>query len=248
LVGSRLARAPYIDGEGGLFAAAEGQRAVEARLGEVDVFALGLAALEDTFVQSLVRAKAPEGGSVDVVLTCLDGDDLWTETVEVRRLVLEAEVRSAEEDILERLDSSVADGEAIVRRASEMFPRIRFGQRAEEQIAELRRSEPVFRQLLRHLRALDRGAAEWFEATPFQPWGSLTFSPESKATLEHGRYGPMRDFPVPTGFQQDRWSLHTKLTGGNATRMYFRPERVEDGPVVLIGYFGPKLPTVEYPT
>jgi len=46
----------------------------------------------------------------------------------------------------------------------------------------------------------------------------------------------------------ERWSLHTKLTGGGGPRLYFRAVRPESGAVVLIGYFGDHLPTVKYPT
>ena len=60
--------------------------------------------------------------------------------------------------------------------------------------------------------------------------------------------GPLRDFPVPDGFEPKRWTLHTKFTGGIAGRMYFRPERVNGEAVVLIGYVGPKLSTVRDPT
>jgi hypothetical protein len=58
----------------------------------------------------------------------------------------------------------------------------------------------------------------------------------------------MRDFPVPEGFAAARWSLHTKLTGGAGTRLYFRPERVGAAAVVLIGYVGDHLPTTRYRT
>ena len=249
LIATRLSRPPFIDGEEGLFAAAEGDRAIEARLGDQEVYALGLAALEGLWAHSFGSASAPEGGSVNVALHFLDEEEDWTEEHDVRRIVLASEVNAAEQEILERLDASVANGPDLLARAHELFPRIQFGPRAMDQITALGGAEPVFRQLLRHLRALDRGAAQWEEGVPFEPVGGLSWSVESGTTLQHGSYGPMRDFPVPEGYPQERWSLHTKLTGGNAARMYFRPVRGEEGgPVVLIGYFGLKLPTVKYPT
>jgi hypothetical protein len=57
----------------------------------------------------------------------------------------------------------------------------------------------------------------------------------------------MRDFPSPEGFEQERWSLHTKLTGGAGARMYFRAIRSPEGVAVLIGYFGHHLPCMRYP-
>lgn len=81
----------------------------------------------------------------------------------------------------------------------------------------------------------------------FEPEG-VTYSVESTATLSDGKLGPMRDFPAPEGFAKERWSLHTKLTGGVATRLYFRAVRTEASVVVLIGYFGGHLPTVRHRT
>ena len=48
-------------------------------------------------------------------------------------------------------------------RLAEMYPCLLLGDGAHEQISALRGTEPVFRQLLRHLRALEEGALEWAE-------------------------------------------------------------------------------------
>lgn len=135
----------------------------------------------------------------------------------------------------------------LLARLGELFPRLRLGTRAVDQIAALTGSEPVFRQLLRHLRALDASATRWPEGEGFEP-GGVTYSVESKATLDDGTLGPMRDFPVPEGFEAERWSLHTKLTGGAGARLYFRAVRTGAEAVVLVGYFGDHLPTVRYRT
>ena len=109
-------------------------------------------------------------------------------------------------------------------------------------------TEQVFRQLVRHLRALDHGARDWLPGMQYVPGSALSWSCESKATLDHSRYGPMRDFPVPDGFMIERWSYHAKLTGGGGFRLYFRPDRIAGKPVVLVGYFGAHLPSLKYPT
>jgi len=145
------------------------------------------------------------------------------------------------------VDSAISDGEQLLARLAEIFPHLRVGPRARESMLNLSGGEPVFPQLIRHLRALNSAADGWITGFTFAPQG-ITFSPESDQTLSHGRFGPMRDFPAPEGFQEQRWSLHTKLTGGAGARMYFRPVRPEGGAVaVLIGYFGSHLPCVRYP-
>jgi hypothetical protein len=94
------------------------------------------------------------------------------------------------------------------------------------------------------LRALDRGAEVWQPGNVYSPADAITWSRESTATLNHGKYGPLRDFSVPEGFESRRWSDHTKLSGGAGSRLYFDPQRTDGVAVVLIGYFGEHLPTV----
>lgn len=248
LVASRLGKQPFIDGAEGLFTLAEGQRAIEATVRGVPVFGCGLAALNGGLVIALGSATMSTGAKVTVDLLYLDADGESKETVEVLCLIEPTEVDTSRDTIIAKVDEAVSDGSVLVARAPEMFPKLRFGTLARDQIAALVGTEPIFRQLLRHLRALDLGARDWKPETPFAPSGALPWSVESKSTLEDGKLGPMRDFPVPEGFVVERWSLHTKLTGGAGSRLYFRAERNGDNAVVLIGYFGDHLPTVKYRT
>ena len=247
LLAHRLASQPYIDGVGGLFAAAEGARAVEARVGGVSALGAGLAALTDGVIAPLASASRPAGGTLSVALAYLDDVGERCETIDVQAFATADEVQRQQQDLLKCIDRSVADGRALLARLGELFPCLRLGTRAVEQIAALTGNEPVFRQLLRHLRALNLGATQWPEGGVFQPEG-VTYSVESKATLDDGTLGPMRDFPAPEGFEAERWSLHTKLTGGAGARLYFRALRTGAQAVVLVGYFGDHLPAVRYRT
>lgn len=247
LVAGRLARQPFIDGEGGLFAVAEGDSAVEARVNGDLLLGCGLAALTDGVVTAIPSAARSEGGSLTVELTFLDEDGQRNETAVVPLFVSSDEVMLQREELLRRIDVAVADGQALLERQGELFPRILLGQRAIDQIALLNGREQWFKQVLRHLRALDIAALHWATGEVFEPQG-ITYSVESMATLEHGDFGPMRDFPVPAGFTAERWTLHTKLTGGAGARIYFRPERIATGNAVLIGYVGAHLQTVRYRT
>jgi hypothetical protein len=145
------------------------------------------------------------------------------------------------------VDGAISSGQILLDRLSDAFPHLRVGPRAVGSFALLSGSEPVFRQLIRHLRALNSAAELWAIGTPFRPEG-ITFSQESNQTLSHGRFGAMRDFPAPTGFENERWSFHTKLTGGAGARLYFRAVMIGRSKAVLIGYFGPHLPCVLYPS
>lgn len=247
LIAIRLAAQPFIDGPDGLFAAAEGRRAVEAKVNGVAVVGVGLAALTDGVVVLLPSEARPRAERLDVELTYLDVEGQRTERVEVRSFARQAEVEEASKGLAEQVDRRVRDGAALVARLGELFPRLVLGHLAREQIEGLTGNEPVFRQLIRHLRALDEGASRWEDEKPFEPV-AITFSVESKPTLEDGTLGPLRDFPTPAGFDVERWSLHTKLTGGNGARLYFRAVRAQGRGFVLIGYFGDHLPTMRFRT
>lgn len=244
-IAQRLGKQPFIDGTDGLFAAAEGERAIEGSVLGAMVVGLAFAAITGNPSAALGSTALPCCESVAVDLTTLDADGNFHETVQVCRVVTEDDVRGQSESIAVSIEGSVIDGHQLLARASELFPRLHFGPTAVEQIDALTGREPVFHQLFRHLRALDQGAASWQIGTPYSPAGAITWSRESNATLQHGSHGPQRDFSMPDGFTPRRWSEHTKLSGGGA-RLYFQPERTDEMAVVLIGYFGDHLPTVKF--
>lgn len=248
LVAQRLGKQPFIDGDSGLFAVAEGARAVEAYVDGTLALGAGLAALTDGVLTALPSVARSAGGMLPVELAYLDEHGERNESVNVPMFVVATEVEAQRALLLERIDRAVADGRALLARRGELFPRLCLGPKAIDQIAALTGSEPVFQQLLRHLRALDVAAIQWREGEGFEPLG-VSYSVESRATLDHGSQGPLRDFPTPAGFERERWSLHTKLTGGAGARLYFRPvRRTGTMAVVLIGYFGEHLPTVKFRT
>lgn len=247
LLAARLSRHPYIDGKDGLLSAAEGARALETRAGNALVLGLGLAALENGVVAALASATRSTGSAIDVEIHDASGDELQISSVPVFAYVFGYEVEADALAIRARIDGALHDGHTLVRRFAEVFPNSRLGPAAEVALCALSGAEPVYRQLLRHLHALDAAIVAWNEGAPYTPQG-VTFSSESGQTLTHGKYGPMRDFPSPEGFPHERWSLHTKITGGAGARLYFRPLWNPDKKVVLIGYFGSHLPCVRYPS
>ncbi|BCO27841.1 hypothetical protein MIZ03_2732 [Rhodoferax lithotrophicus] len=245
-IAQRLGKQPFIDGADGLFAAVEGERAIEGSVRGVTVVGLAFAAITGNASVALGSTELPRCESVEVDLTTLDVEENIQEVVQVCCVVTEDDVLGQSGPIKLGIEGSVVDGHQLLARACELFPRLHFGPRAVEQIGALTGSEPVFHQLFRHLRALDQGAASWPPDTPYSPAGAITWSRESNATLNHGNHGPLRDFSMPNGFIPRRWSDHTKLSGGTGFRLYFHPERTEEMAVVLIGYFGGHLPTVRF--
>jgi hypothetical protein len=245
-IAQRLGKQPFIDGADGLFAAVEGERAIEGSVLGTTVVGLAFSAISGNPSVALGSTALPSSASVTVDLITLDVEGDIQETVQVCRVVTEDDVLQQSASITRGVEGSVTDGNQLLERACELFPRLHFGPRAVEQIAALTGNEQVFHQLFRHLRALDQGAASWPLGTQYSPAGAITWSRESNATLRHGDYGPLRDFPMPNGFAPRRWSDHTKLSGGAGARIYFYAERAEEIAVVLIGYFGDHLPTVRF--
>ncbi|MCQ8119839.1 hypothetical protein [Methylomonas rosea] len=243
-IAQRLGKQPFIDGADGLFAEIEGERVIEGSMLGTTVVGLAFAALTNTPAVALCSAARPASTAVAVDLINLDAEGEFQETVQVCCLVTEDDVIHQSESIIRGVESSLENGDQLMKRAGELFPRLRFGPRAIEQISSLTGNEPVFHQLFRHLRALDQGAAAWQPDTQYTPVGSITWSRESNSTLNHVSYGPLRDFPTPHGFAPRRWSYHSKLSGGTGARLYYHAERTDEASVVLIGYFGDHLPTV----
>jgi hypothetical protein len=175
---------------------------------------------------------------VRVVEFAVEGDPVESEaTVESISSVAHVEQRANWLDA--RIAAELRDGQTVLAHAPDVLPSLRFGERARGQLVKMTGTEPYFTQVVRHLRVLSSAAAAWADG-PFEA-GGITFSEESKATLRHGSYGPMRVFPCSDGTSR-QFSKHSKPTGGNI-RIYFLP-RVEGAMLLEVGYVGPHLPIV----
>lgn len=228
-------------------ARAEGQRILETQANGSLVFGLGLGALEGRPVATLASGAMPTGRHVLVQVLDASTDPIAVTDVPVFVYAQGADVAAHVLQIQGLVDAAISSGQVLLDRLADAFPHVRVGPRASEAFAALSGSEAVFRQLIRHLRALNSAAEVWAPGTSYRPEG-ITYSQESDQTLSHGRFGPIRDFPTPAGYVHERWSLHTKLTGGAGARLYFRAVRTADSAAVLIGYFGSHLPCILYPT
>ncbi|MCC6686775.1 MAG: hypothetical protein IT205_07285 [Fimbriimonadaceae bacterium] len=244
LVARRLSSQPYIDGVGGLFEVIEEDKLVETCIGGAIAVGLGYCFFTEGFPVGLPGAMFNDDRDRSVHVYCLSGDEESRENVVLRLLLSEAHIESERAQIVAKIDAHIANGEAILRTAEEVFPNLLFGATARTQLAELTGAEVHYVHVLRHLRTLQSAAMSWAAGADFDP--AMSWSPESNATLEHGRFGRLRDFPWPDGYPAKRWSKHSKI-GPNAYRIYFEAFVQKEGPEVCIGYVGPHLPTVKDP-
>lgn len=249
LVANRLSKAPFLDGADGLFASVEGQRAIEPTCDGAISLGGGYAALSDGVLLLLHRSTFPANMQVMVALNVITDDDSYASSVAVPAVHDDLSVRAAADELVFRIKQAVKDGPALIARLPQLCPRVCLGTRAEKQLRRLSGSEPFFPQVKRHLIALNDAAERWASGSPFSP--SVTYSPESDATLNDRSCGPLRDFPTPAGFASERWTLHTKMTGGKGARLYFKYCETADpnqpGHTIMrvaVGYVGPHLKTV----
>ncbi len=141
-----------------------------------------------------------------------------------------------------RLKAGVQNGEDLWNRREELFPNLIFCNHVAKQILPLQPGDPLFRQIVKRLFELQTYCSAWNEGA-FAP-DQLLFKAtvESESTMQ--KYSKERTFNCH-GENEITFTWHGRITPG-AWRIYFDPTI---GPGMMqIGYIGPKLPTVKYPT
>jgi len=241
---TRLTRQPFVDGKDGLFERAEGTRSVEGRINFNPALGATLSALTNDCLVLLGSAQLRCASPREVDIDTLDeGGEMLRQRHTIVGLVCEADLTDTKKSELRyKVWSRIENGTALLARAIEVFPRLVMGETAILQLHEFNRSSDHLKQILRHLDALNRAAIAWQTGEQYAVTG-ISASPESLATLNHGKLGELRDFHTPNGFAHQRWSWHSKITGTPVLRLYFRGVRTEIEGKVLIGYIGPHLPT-----
>jgi hypothetical protein len=122
LVANRLSKQPYIDGDGGLFAKAEGARAAEALVDGRQVVGLGLAAMTDAIVVALATDQRTAGGVITVDITYVDDDGQQEEHAEVFAFTTAQEVADARQIIIDRVGSYIKKPSEAFRAAVQGSP------------------------------------------------------------------------------------------------------------------------------
>ena len=143
---------------------------------------------------------------------------------------------------MERLKTSVVNGDDLWNQKEELFPNLIFCDHVAKQIFPLQNGDPVFRQIVKRFFELQNYCSAWREG-PFLP-DQLPFKAtvESKPTMQ--KYRRERTFTCPGG-NEITFTWHGRMTPG-AWRIYFDPS-IDPG-MMHIGYIGQKLPTVKYET
>jgi len=206
-------------------------------------YGFGIAYLLESLSISLPSSTDWDAYMIDIQTQWLDDcGDLVSQGAQIPHASNSFHIDELAGWIEDRLKSGVQNGEDLWNRREELFPDLIFCNHVEKQILHLQSGDPLFRQIVKRLFELQTYCSAWHEGAFASDPLPFKATVESEPTLQ--KYHKERTFTC-----QDEneiiFSWHGRMTPG-AWRIYFDPTI---GPGMMqIGYIGPKLPTVNYPT
>lgn len=214
----------------------------EYRFGGQISTGLATALLLDTIAFSIPGDVRWSAFSLEVLRIGFDEQGEFRQSLcSVRHASSAADVRQHLPWFEERKRQSASDGKTLYERRTNLLPRLVFSQEATRQLQDLSETHIMFKSAKGKLFEFDRYARNWDHGR-FEP-DKLPFkvSPESAETLK--KYAGSRSFRFDAGVTECSW--HARLTPG-AWRIHFSWNEADR--TILIGYIGPKLPTMLYAT
>lgn len=171
-----------------------------------------------------------------------DDVNLLTDTIQVHHASRSQHILELSEWIRDRLRTAIQSGENLWNRRNELFPSLIFCENIKRQVCNLHAGNPLLRQIIKRLFEIDNYCRGW-EIGPFDP-DNLPFKATGENEATMNKYEKERTFNCPNN-GEIAFVWHGRITPG-AWRIYFDPS---PGPGrMYIGYIGPKLPSVDYPT
>jgi hypothetical protein len=171
-----------------------------------------------------------------------DAGEILSETLEIVHACNLDHVDEHEGWIRNRIRTGVRDGADLWNRREELLPFLSLCENVRGQLQRLGSNNPMLRPVMKRLLELNAYASHWEEGM-FDPSALPSkVSPESASTIR--QYENERSFQCPDGVTR-LFSWHARLTP-EAWRLHFFPDL--DRRTIIIGYIGPKLPTITDPT
>jgi hypothetical protein len=136
---------------------------------------------------------------------------------------------------------AILSGNVLWNQKETIFPHLRFCENIKSVIVGLNQNDRHLEPTIKRLFELEEHSAAWTSGSFDIKTLPSKASPESQSTLD--KYNVERTFSCPDGVSRV-FSLHVRLTPG-AWRLHFFPLQYK---MTIIGYVGPKLPTVNSPT
>lgn len=241
---ARLSKAPFVEDLHRQREDASGVQ-LQAYHDGLPAVGAGVAHLYDAPAVALGGVPRWEVDPLAILLTRLDEDEQFVEmSVDVIHLCRPEQIAPRAKLLRERVLRAVSGGDDLWQRRAELFSRLDFCAAVERQMRGLSGKEFYFQQVVLALSRLDAALGAW-TAGPLHP--GMDYSGESNSTLEHGTYGPLRDF-LCVDNEKRRFSHHLKLFSNNWRIYYWEARSEVGGGRAHVGYLGTHLPTVKYPT
>ena len=233
---SEATKAPYLEDMFAEFEAANDALAEVRHDGEAGL-GLGLAAFRDLPLLSFA-AERWQGTQLTVETLILTDQEEAIETHDIVNWPGPSAIDGFRGWIDDRQRSEIADGPTLLQQAPEMLPNLDFMPSCRDQLAALTGNEQPFREVVRHLLALNRRAAEWTEGS-FESGCAVPCSDESETVLSSARLRQARTFVCDDDCKRV-FSWHSKINV-QAWRIHFIADPATGR--VWIGYVGRHLPT-----
>lgn len=208
-------------------------------------FGLGVAFLLEALAVSIRSEACWYAYKLQLTISQMGDDGEVTDSVvEIHHASSSNHVREHMSWIKMRLQyakqNALHDGMDIWNHKDEWFPNLYFCETVKERLSTIYHGDLILGQVLKKLQELEDYCNSWLDG-PFDHTKINHATPESPATLE--TYGPEHTFQCHDG-EFRKFSWHVRLTPG-AWRMFFDP--ITEERRLIVGYIGPKLPTVLYP-
>lgn len=211
-----------------------------------DAYGLGAAHFLDSIAISLnTGIRRWQTNSLRLEITELTEDaELVKIEDSVHHMCDETHLHSHSIWISQRLQTSVRNGKALLRKAGDWYPHLIFCKDAQTQLKQLAGGTPHFRRIISRLFELETYCQQWLDGG-FDGSKIPNSSFESDSTM--GRYGHLRNFVCPDG-QTRAFAFHLKGLPGQ-WRIHIWPdeegvfnETGDSSRKILIGYIGKHLP------
>lgn len=203
---------------------------------------LGVAYLLDTASISFISDQCWEISYLELdIIQLNDGENIVHNTLEIRHASHNNHVQDHAEWIQRKIQEAIVEGADIWDKREELFPNLEFCDSVCKQLENIRPGQIELAPVYKTLVELQKCCQNWTSGAFSVEGYTLDESGESEPTLN--KYRQERTFTCPDG-EERLFERHVKLRFCN-WRIHFLP--LKPG-ILIIGYVGRHLPTVNYRT
>lgn len=198
---------------------------------------LGIAHLLDTIAISFPSEDCWDCHCLSIEYKRIDeSEELINEIVDILHISHRCHVSKHSTWIKSHTRIEIIDGDDLWKKKEDIFPSLLFCECVQQQLTCLQYGNPVFKQVVKRLFELEEYCKIWTDGRLDYRNIPCKVSPESESRLQ--KFKDQLTFQCPDGIERV-FSLHVRMTGAGAWRLYFSDE-IGPGKIV-IGYVGLKI-------